>query len=98
MAQRTFSKLVSKQPYRIILGIASGFVFEAILVTVLSGNFSPSWLGNTIVLIVSYGGFGLIIFGYLYKKNGEKPFSSDFILGMGIGIILVWFIGAGSGS
>ena len=94
MPQKTFSKLVSKQPYGLILGIVFGFGIESILEAVSSGSLSFSWLSGAILTIVTYGAFALILFGFFYRKDGHKTLSADFLLGIGIGIILVWFIGA----
>jgi hypothetical protein len=79
------------------MSLSIGVVIGAILVSIFSA-FDPTWVGDAILSGMTYGGFAFIIFGFLYKKNGAKNFIADFFLGVGIGLILVWFIGAGNGT
>ena len=44
---------------------------------------------------MTYIGIALILFGYFYKKDCKKPFLADFALGLGVGMLLVWFMAAG---
>jgi hypothetical protein len=47
---------------------------------------------------MTYSGFALTLFGFFYKKNGARNFTGDFLLGLGIGLIITWFFGAGNGT
>jgi peptidoglycan/LPS O-acetylase OafA/YrhL len=96
--QRPITALMEKRPYRFILGLIIGSTIGGILVLSFSGNLLAAWIESIILSFVTYGGIALIIFGYLYKKNGQKTFVSDFALGVGIGLIVVWFVGAGNGT
>jgi hypothetical protein len=93
MLKPTLPKFAPKQIYVLILGVAFGFTLEAILVIASSGSSSPFWLG-AIVSFITYGAFALVLFGFFYRKGGERTLAADLLLGIGIGIILVWFIGA----
>ncbi|MGI0091221.1 MAG: hypothetical protein ACREBS_05890 [Nitrososphaerales archaeon] len=97
MKQRA-SSIVRNRPYRFILGLLLGFVFGAILVLVFSSSIAPSWIGDIILSSMTYGSFALVLFGYFYKKDGRKTFAADFLFGLGVGLILVWFVGAGNGT
>jgi len=94
MLKPTLPKFAPKQLYVLILGIVFGFTLEAILVVVSSGSPSSFWWSGAIVSFITYGAFALILFGLFYRKGGERTLIADLLLGIGIGIILVWFIGA----
>ena len=96
--QQRPSVLFSSRPYRFVFGLVLGFIVGAILVLVFSGISSPAWIGSVVLSSMTFSGFALILFGYFYKRKGVKTFSSDFLLGFGIGLILVWFVGAGNGT
>lgn len=100
--QSTRTKLTMRRPYRFILGLITGVTIGAILILIFSGiNVSQSdqlSLASVVLSGMTYSGFALVLFGYLYKRGGAKNFMADFLLGVGIGIILVWFVGAGNGS
>ena len=92
------SALFNSRPYRFVLGLVLGFIAGAILVLVFSGITSPAWIGSYVLSSMTFSGFALILFGYFYKRKGVKTFAADFLLAFGIGLILVWFVGAGNGT
>jgi len=98
MAQQRASIFFSSRPYRFVFGLVLGFIAGAILVLVFSGITSPAWIGSDVLSSMTFSGFALILFGYFYKRKGVKTFAADFLLAFGIGLILVWFVGAGNGT
>jgi hypothetical protein len=92
-------KFLTYRKYRFISGFVTGLVIATILVAIFSGSAASTaqfvGVGGVILSGMTYIGFALIIFGYFYKKDGKKPFLADFALGLGVGMILVWFIAAG---
>jgi hypothetical protein len=90
--------LVQRRAYRFVLGIVLGVASGATLVLVFSSASIPGWLGDGVLSAMTYAGFALILFGYFYRRGKTRNFASDFTLAIGIGIILVWFIGAGNGT
>jgi hypothetical protein len=90
------SKIVNDRKYRFAVGLVSGGVLGAILVAISSISIVPPWAGGVIQSGVTYGGFALILFGYFYKKDGARTFWADFSLGLGVGMILVWFVVTGA--
>ena len=92
-------KLVTNRFYRFILGVVLGCLVGGATLLTYARDISPAGIAtglpSIIVSIMTYGGFDLIAFGYLYKKNGKKTFVGDLALGLGIGLIVVWFINAG---
>jgi ABC-type uncharacterized transport system permease subunit len=53
---------------------------------------------NQVVSGVTLIGFGTSIGGYLAHWRGDRSLTTYFLLGLGIGIILVGFVGAGAGT
>lgn len=98
--QKQTSRLVTNRIYRFSLGVLLGiFVGSGILLT-FAKYISPSTgvvtgIPSLILSAMTYGGFILIAFGYLYKQNGKKTFIGDFALGCGVGLIAMWFVNAG---
>lgn len=90
------SKIANDRKYRFAVGLVSGAIIGAILVALSSGSIVPQWVGGVIQSGVTYGGFALILFGYFYKKGGVRTFLADFALGLGVGMILVWFVVTGA--
>ena len=86
---------MQKRAVRLAVGVVVGFVVATILVLVSSGNLVPSWVANTILSVMTYSGFAFVILGYFYKRNGKKPFAADFMLGFGVGLILIYYVEAG---
>ena len=74
-----------------------GAFIGSLLIIVFSA-FNPQWIGDTVLSSMTYFGFGVTLFGWFYKRNGEKNFTADFLLGLGIGLLVVWFVGAGNGT
>ncbi len=97
MQQSKFA-IVQSRPRRFIFGLAVGFAIGGTLLALFSGTLAATWVENLILSCMTYAGFALILFGYFYKKNGQKTFATDFLLGIGIGLALAWFVGAGNGS
>lgn len=89
--------LVERRVYRFIIGLALGVSFGVICLLVFS-SYNPSWIGSAVLSVMTYLGLALILFGYFYKRGETKRFAADFTLALGIGIILVWFVGAGNGT
>jgi hypothetical protein len=98
LQQSTVTKLINERVYRFILGLIVGVSLGSVVIFVFSGSIMSSLVESIFLSFVTYGGFALILGGYFYKKNGQKTFASDFALGMGIGMIMVWFVGAGNGT
>jgi hypothetical protein len=90
--------LTKNRPIRFILGIVLGSVIGGVLLALFSGSLAPFWIQNIVLSGMTWSAFALILFGYFYKKNGEKTFSIDFLFGIGIGMTLAWFVGAGNGT
>jgi hypothetical protein len=93
----TTRKILTNRAYRFILSLGVGAAIGASLLATFS-TFSPSWLGSIVLSGMTYSGFAFILFGFFYKKNGVQNFTGDFLLGLGVGLIVVWFIGAGNGT
>ena len=97
-------RLVTNRFYRFSLGVVLGLLVGGGTLLSFLATLSPSTglptggFPSIILSIMTYGGFALIVFGYLYKKDGKKPFISDFALGCGIGLIVIYFINAGIGN
>ena len=83
---------MQKRALRVAAGIIVGLALAAIFAVAFSGNAFPSWVGNAVMSATTYMGIAFAIFGYFYKKNGQKTFASDFLLGFGIGLILIYWI------
>jgi hypothetical protein len=98
MPQQSAMALVRTGPRRFVVGLIMGSIVGGILIGSLSGTLAPSWLENVILSSMTWTAFAFIIFGYFYRKKGQKTISTDILLGIGIGITLAWFVGAGNGS
>lgn len=90
--------IVTNRFYRFGLGVALGILIGGGLLLTYTGNLPSSGVPSIILSIMTYAGFAFIAFGYFYKKGGKKTFLGDFVLGVGIGLIVVWFINAGIGN
>ena len=90
--------LVERRVYRFIFGLVIGALLGTTFLLVFSGNFQPPWIGSAALSAMTYLGFALVLFGYFYKRGKTKNFAADFLLALGIGILLVWFVGAGNGT
>lgn len=93
--QRQTPKIVSNRIYRFALGVVVGGVIGAALLLTFSGNLPASGITSVILSVMTYGALFLIAFGYFYKKGGKKTFVGDFALGVGVGLIVIWFVNAG---
>jgi hypothetical protein len=91
------SKIITGRKYRFTAGLVSGFVIGAILIPIFSGPTAPNFVGvgGVILSAMTYIGLALIAFGYFYKKDRAKTFVGDFAMGLGVGLLLAWFIAAG---
>jgi hypothetical protein len=90
--------LVESRVYRFIFGLMLGVSAGTGCLLIFSGSFEPSWIGSAVLSAMTYTGIALILFGYFYKRGETRNFVADFFLALGIGIILVWFVGAGNGT
>ncbi len=86
---------MQKHAVRLAVGIFIGFVISSILVLATSGNAVSATAGNAILSVMTYSGFALVIFGYFYRRNRHRILIADFLLGLGIGIILIYYAEAG---
>jgi hypothetical protein len=76
-----------------VLGLGvSGVVYY------LFGFVVDSAASYAIISGVTLLGFGLAIGGYLVYWRGDRSFTTYFLTGLGIGILIVAFIGAGNGT
>jgi hypothetical protein len=75
------------------IGIGVAAVIFFLFVYILLYPFS-----NLVLSGVTFLGIGLAAGGYFSHWKGDRSFTTFFILGLGIGITLVSFIGAGYGS
>ncbi len=98
ISKTTTPAFFQRRVYRFIFGIVLGVSVGSAALIIFSGNLEPSWVGNVVLSTMTYLGFALILFGYFYKRGETKNFTADFFLALGIGIILVWFVGAGNGT
>lgn len=102
--QKADPKFITNRFYRFSLGVALGLLVGGATLLSFLHDLSPTTglptggFPDIILSFMTYGGFALIAFGYLYKRDTKKPFISDFALGCGIGLIVIYFINAGIGN
>lgn len=80
---------------RLGAGLLAGFISASVLVLSLSRSIMAAQAANTVLSAMTYSGFALVIFGYFYKRKGQKNFTADFLLGLGLGLILIYYVEAG---
>jgi hypothetical protein len=80
-----------------LFGTGAGIAIAAVIYFVF--NFVLLYTVSEIVLSgLTFLGIGLAAGGYFSHWKGDRSFTTFFVLGLGIGIVLVSFIGAGYGS
>jgi peptidoglycan/LPS O-acetylase OafA/YrhL len=84
---------LNRGAFRFALGLIFGVIFSTALVAVSSGS-SP--YSTWILAGMTYLSFILLAVGYLVRsRNTQLPINGDFLLGLGVGLVLVWFVMAG---
>jgi Na+/pantothenate symporter len=78
--------------------LITGCAIGGTLIAILSGPLIAVWIENLILSSLTWAAFAFILYGYFYKKDGQKTAMTDILLGVGIGITLAWFVGAGNGT
>jgi hypothetical protein len=75
-----------------VLGLGvSGTVYYTF--TYVISEYSDVFISGVTLL-----GFGLAIGGYLANWRGDRSMANYFIMGLGVGILVVGFLGAGSAT
>ncbi|HKT21092.1 MAG TPA: hypothetical protein VJR06_00515 [Nitrososphaerales archaeon] len=78
-----------------LLGTAVGVVVSAVVYGVFSFVVAP--YSDAVVSGVTLIGFGLAIGGYFLRWRGDRSRELYFLMGAGIGILVVAFLSAGAG-
>jgi hypothetical protein len=77
----------------VLLGIAISGAFYFLFSFIVLYAFSDLVLSGVTLLGIGFAGGG-----YFAHWKGDRSFTTYFVLGLGVGIVLVSFIGAGYGS
>jgi hypothetical protein len=77
-----------------LLGAGAGIVIAGIVYAAFATVVSP--FADALVSGVTLMGFGLAIGGYLMRWRGDKSRELYFLMGVGIGILVVAFLTAGA--
>lgn len=78
-----------------LLGALAGLAVAGTVYGVFSFVFSP--YADSAVSGVTLIGFGLALGGYFLRWRGDKSKELYFLLGVGVGIVVVAFLSAGAG-
>ncbi len=83
---------------RFIIGVAIGLVLSSVTVALLSSGQMSLTLANMAFSIMTFLGIALGAIGYVANARGNRSILADFIFGIGVGFVIVAFIGAGNGT
>ena len=80
-----------------LLGSAIGLAAASAIYYVFTFAVSFAY-SNLVISGITLPGIGLAVGGYYMHWKGDNSPGSYFILGLGVGIVIVAFIGAGNGT
>jgi len=84
--------------FNVVFGAVSGLALAGIALIIFSGTTIPPLLSDGIFSGLTFAGIGLAVYGYYVNTKSRSTTLTDFLLGFGIGLILVAFLGAGNGT
>lgn len=79
-----------------LMGVVIGLVVASLVYSVFLFAI-PSALSDAIVSGTTLVGIGCALGGYFVQWRGDRSASTYLILGFGIGVVVIGFVGAGAG-
>jgi hypothetical protein len=95
------SSSTKKQPLlngkdNFLYGLVAGIFVSTLLLVEFAPGLDISFLATTILSATTYLAFILIVVGYVgHAKSDLLPLGGDLLLGLGIGLLVVYFVTVG---